>query len=171
MSSAVVPQHGSSEREIVLSVNGQTRRCTAVPATPLAYLLRNDLGLTGTKLACGLEQCGACKVLVDGEAVPSCRLPASDVEGRQITTIEGLASSEGLHPVQQAFVEEQAAQCGFCTSGLIIAAAALIEKNPAPSNEQVRAALAVHVCRCGSHARVLRAIRKAADTMAQGEAL
>jgi nicotinate dehydrogenase subunit A len=153
-------------RQITLKVNGQVRTCTAAPDTPLAYLLRNDLGLTGTKFACGLEQCGACKVLVDGEAVPSCRLPAAEVEGCQITTIEGLADEGELHPVQQAFVDEQAAQCGFCTSGLIVAAAALLEQNPEPTAAQVKEALAVHICRCGSHSRVLRAIRRAADMMA-----
>lgn len=159
---------GSLQRIISLNVNGQVRTCTAAPGTPLAYLLRNDLGLTGTKFACGLEQCGACKVLVDGEAVPSCRLPACEVEGRQITTIEGLACEGELHPVQQAFVVEQAAQCGFCTSGLIVAAAALLERNPDPSAAQIKEALAVHICRCGSHGRVLRAIRRAAHVMATG---
>lgn len=151
------------EQPFTLSVNGESLTVTASSDTPLIYLLRNDLGLTGTKYGCGLEQCGACKVLLDGEAVPSCRLPVSEAVGREIETVEGLAGpDEKLHPVQQAFIDEQAAQCGFCTSGLIVAAAALLKQNPDPSDTDIRQALAVHICRCGTHSRVLRAIRRAA---------
>lgn len=148
-----------------LHVNGRDHAVAAAPDTPLLYVLRNDLKLNGPRFGCGLEQCGACFALIDGEAVPTCRLPASEVAGN-ITTLEGLGTREALHPLQQAFLDEQAAQCGFCTNGMIIAAAALLSETPAPSEDQIRAALERVLCRCGTHARVLRAVRNAANAMA-----
>jgi nicotinate dehydrogenase subunit A len=147
---------------ITLAVNGQTHTLTVEPETPLIYILRNDLGLKSPKFGCGLEQCGACKVIIDGEAVPSCRLPVAQAQGRQIVTLEGLGTLEALHPIQQAFLDEQAAQCGFCTAGMIVAAAALLDQNPQPDETDIRQALAVHLCRCGTYHRVLRAIMRAA---------
>lgn len=147
---------------VTLTVNGQTHRLAVEPETPLIYILRNDLGLKSPKFGCGLEQCGACKVIIDGEAVPSCRLPVALAEGREIVTLEGLGTLEALHPVQQAFLDEQAAQCGFCTAGMIVAAAALLDQNPQPGESDIRQALAVHLCRCGTYHRILRAVRRAA---------
>ena len=154
-------------RDVVkLMVNGEVRRVEGVhPDTPLIYLLRNDLGLVGTRFGCGLEQCGACKVLIDGEAVPSCRLAVSEVGNRDVTTIEGIGKSDNPHPLQTAFIEEQAVQCGFCSSGLIVAAKALLDMTPDPTDEQVRESLRVHVCRCGAHSRILKAIKRAAELM------
>jgi nicotinate dehydrogenase subunit A len=147
---------------ITLTVNGQTHSLSVEPETPLIYILRNDLGLKSPKFGCGLEQCGACKVIIDGEAAPSCRLPVALAQGRQIVTLEGLGTLEALHPVQQAFLDEQAAQCGFCTAGMIVAAAALLDQNPQPDEADIRQALAVHLCRCGTYHRILRAIQRAA---------
>jgi nicotinate dehydrogenase subunit A len=132
------------------------------PETPLLYVLRNDLGLTGTHFGCGLSQCGACTVLIDGRATRSCVTPASAVQARAVTTIEGLGSPERPDPIQAAFIAEQAAQCGYCTSGMIVAARALLQQNPRPTEVQVREALAGNLCRCGSHARVIRAVLRAA---------
>ena len=132
------------------------------PETPLLYVLRNDLGLTGTHFGCGLSQCGACTVLIDGRATRSCVTPASAVQVRAVTTIEGLGSPERPDPIQAAFIAEQAAQCGYCTSGMIVAARALLQLNPRPTEAQVREALAGNLCRCGSHARVIRAVFRAA---------
>ena len=147
---------------ITLTVNGQTHTLAVEPETPLIYILRNDLGLKSPKFGCGLEQCGACKVIIDGEAIPSCRLPVAQAQGRQIVTLEGLGTLEALHPVQQAFLDEQAAQCGFCTAGMIVAAAALLDQNPQPGETDIRQALAVNLCRCGTYHRILRAIQRAA---------
>ena len=132
------------------------------PETPLLYVLRNDLGLTGTHFGCGLSQCGACTVLIDGRAARSCVTPASAVQARAVTTIEGLGSPERPDPIQAAFIAEQAAQCGYCTAGMIVAARALLQQNPRPTEAQVRKALAGNLCRCGSHARVIRAVLRAA---------
>jgi len=132
------------------------------PETPLLYVLRNDLGLTGTHFGCGLSQCGACTVLIDGRATRSCVTPASAVQARAVTTIEGLGSPERPDPIQAAFIAEQAAQCGYCTSGMIVAARALLQQHPRPTEAQVREALAGNLCRCGSHARVIRAVLRAA---------
>ena len=132
------------------------------PETPLLYVLRNDLGLTGTHFGCGLSQCGACTVLIDGRATRSCVMPASAVQARAVTTIEGLGSPERPDPIQAAFIAEQAAQCGYCTSGMIVAARALLQQNAHPTEAQVREALAGNLCRCGSHARVIRAVLRAA---------
>ena len=132
------------------------------PETPLLYVLRNDLRLTGTHFGCGLSQCGACTVLIDGRATRSCVTPASAVKARAVTTIEGLGSPERPDPIQAAFIAEQAAQCGYCTSGMIVAARALLQQTPRPTEAQVREALAGNLCRCGSHARVIRAVLRAA---------
>lgn len=147
-------------REIVLNVNGQIHRVQVDLDTPLIYVLRNDLGLKSAKFGCGLEQCGACKILIDGQAVPSCRITVRSVQGREITTLEGLGTAGDLHPLQQAFVEEGAVQCGFCTPGMIIAAKALLDRNPCPTDGEIRAELASNLCRCGTYDRVLRAIKR-----------
>ena len=153
------------ETEVALLVNGREHRLRIEPGTPLLYVLRNDLGLLGAKFGCGLEQCGSCKVLVDGEALPSCRAPVESFHGRAITTIEGLGTAERLHPLQQAFVDEEAAQCGYCIPGMIVGAAALLDHNPDPTDAEIRTALAIHLCRCGAHARILKAVRRAARSM------
>jgi nicotinate dehydrogenase subunit A len=147
-----------------LRVNGRTQAVDADdPNMPLLYALRDSLQLHGPKFGCGLGQCGACTVIVDGTAVRSCQMPVSRAIGREITTLEGLGSPEQLHRVQAAFVEEQAAQCGYCTNGMIMSAAALLAKTPHPTETQVRTALAGNLCRCGSHVRVLRAVMRAAN--------
>ena len=148
---------------LILHVNGVKREIEVDPDTPLIFVLRNHLGLKGPKLGCGQEQCGACVVLVDGEATNSCVRAASEFKGHKIVTIEGLSKNGNLNPVQQAFVEEGAAQCGYCTSGLVIATTALFKKNPKPSREAVHEALHDHLCRCGSHRRILDAIERLAS--------
>jgi nicotinate dehydrogenase subunit A len=145
-----------------LRVNGQVREVEVDPSTPLLWVLRDTLQLTGAKYGCGLEQCGACAVLCDGRAVLSCVAPAESFVGKEITTIEGLGADGELDVLQRAFVAEQAAQCGYCVPGIVIAAKALLDATPAPSESQIRAALAKHLCRCGTHARMLRAVRRAA---------
>jgi nicotinate dehydrogenase subunit A len=150
---------------IRLVVNGREHSVSAEAETPLLYVLRNDLQLKGTRYGCGQAQCGACMVLLDGKAVPSCDLPVSAAAGKAITTIEGLACDGELHPLQRAFVAEQAAQCGFCLSGILVAAKALLDANPDPTEEQIRAALKGNLCRCGTHQRMLRAVRRAAKEM------
>lgn len=149
--------------EYMLSVNGEARRVNCAPDTPLIHVLRNDLGLTGAKLGCGLEQCGACAVLVDGEARLTCVAAASNFEDLEIVTIEGLAWDGALSRVQQAFVDESAAQCGYCTPGIIVAVTALLDWAPHPTRAQILDALAGHLCRCGSHARILAAIERLAQ--------
>jgi nicotinate dehydrogenase subunit A len=149
-------------RALVLEVNGRQERVAADPATPLLYVLRNELGLTASKFGCGLEQCYACAVIVDDEVVTSCASAVETFVGKRITTLEGLGSSERLDPLQEAFIDEQAAQCGYCTPGIILAAKALLERVPTPTDDEIKAALAQHLCRCGSHPRVIRAVRRAA---------
>ena len=144
-----------------LSVNGEVHEIAGDPETPLIFVLRNRLGLTGAKLGCGLEQCGSCAVLVDGESRLSCATAASRFEGREIVTIEALGADALGARVIAAFVAETAAQCGYCTPGLVVAATALLKADPAPDEGAIQAALAPHLCRCGSHVRVLRAIRRA----------
>jgi nicotinate dehydrogenase subunit A len=149
--------------KLILKVNGTSREVeTDDPDIPLLYVLRGDLGLTGTHFGCGLAQCGACTVLVGGRAVRSCLAPARSVVGQEIVTIEGLGSPERPDPVQAAFIAEQAAQCGYCTAGMVMGARALLARTPRPSEQQVREALAGNLCRCGSHARVIRAVLRAA---------
>ena len=146
-----------------LEVNGASRRVEARPDTPLLYVLRNDLGLTGTRFGCGSGQCGACFVLVDGRPMASCDVSVAFFEGKKVTTIEGLG---GRHPVQKALVAEQAAQCGYCMSGIVMSAVALLSTNRNPTEEQVRSALDKNLCRCGSHNRVVRAVLKVANEAA-----
>jgi len=138
---------------------------SAGPDTPLLYVLRNDLGLVGSRFGCGTGQCGACFVIVEGKAVPSCDTPLWSVSGKSVTTVEGLAKGGELHPVQKALLEEQAAQCGYCISGIAVAAAVFLSQNSSPTEEQVREALDRNLCRCGAHNRVVRAVLRAAKEM------
>lgn len=149
-----------------LTINGAATEIGAAPDTPLLYVLRNDLGLKGTRFGCGSGQCGACFVLIDGHATPACDTPLWSVAGKAVTTVEGLGSASEPHPLQQAFLDEQAAQCGYCMSGILCSAAALLTKNPRPTEADVRAALDRNLCRCGSHNRVVRAVLRAATQMA-----
>jgi nicotinate dehydrogenase subunit A len=144
---------------VKLEVNGASRSVEAHPGTPLLYALRNELGLAGSRFGCGSGQCGACFVLVDGKPIASCDLPLWSVEGKKIMTIEGLG---GRHPVQKALVAEQAAQCGYCMSGIVMSAVSLLQRNPHPSDREIREALDKNLCRCGSHNRVVRAVLRAA---------
>jgi nicotinate dehydrogenase subunit A len=151
-------------------VNGQAHTVTAEPDTPLLYILRNDLKLNGPHFGCGDEQCGACMVLVGAKAVRSCYLPLAEVGQAAVTTLEGLSVDGELHPVQQAFLEQQSAQCGYCSNGMIMSAAALLWRVPHPSEAQVREALDGNLCRCGTHPRILRAVQRAAALLTEGEA-
>lgn len=151
------------KESIRLYVNNREHTLSLEPDTPLLYVLRNDLKLNGPKFGCGLEQCGACKVLLDDEAYPTCRLPVAEAQGKKITTLEGLATQSGeLHPVQQAFIQEQAAQCGYCTSGLIMASISLLNKNSNPDRDTIKQELQRNICRCGVHDRVIKAVEHAA---------
>jgi nicotinate dehydrogenase subunit A len=147
-----------------LQVNGTPRTFEAEPDTPLLYVLRDTLALNGPKFGCGLAQCGACTVHLDGEAVRSCVLPISDAKGK-VTTLEGLGSTKNPHPLQKAFIDEQAVQCGYCVNGMIMTSAALLAKNKNPSEAEIRQALAENLCRCGTHQRIVVAVRRAAATM------
>jgi aerobic-type carbon monoxide dehydrogenase small subunit (CoxS/CutS family) len=147
---------------IHVSVNGRRRAVTTDPDRPLLDVLREDLGLTGAKYGCGEGRCGACSVLLGGRRAYSCRTPASAAEGKAVVTVEGLAGDHGLHPVQQAFLHEGAFQCGYCTPGMIVAAAALLGANPHPTDAEILAALDRNVCRCGSYPKILKAVRRAA---------
>lgn len=147
---------------VTLDVNGQRVVVSAMADTPLLLILRNDLQLNGPKYGCGLGECGACTVIIDGVAARSCVFPLSGAEGRTITTLEGLGNRERLHPVQQAFVDEQAAQCGYCMNGMIMTAKALLDRNPDPSEEQVLNELSANLCRCGTHIEIVRAVMRAA---------
>ena len=151
---------------ITLTVNGKRHAVSAEPETALLYVLRNDLKLKGARFGCGLGQCGACTVLVDGKPVQSCDFPLSAAAGKSITTIEGLAPDGELHPLQAAFIAEQAAQCGYCITGIIMAAKALLDANPRPADAEIRSALKGNLCRCGTHHRILRAIHRAAREVA-----
>jgi nicotinate dehydrogenase subunit A len=147
---------------IRLTVNGQEHEVDAEPDTPLLYVLRDDLRLNGAKFGCGLGQCGACTVIVDGQAVFSCLTPIALLPGRQVTTIEGLGTPESPGAVQRAFIEEQAAQCGYCIAGLVMRAHALLARVPDPSEQEIREELSHNLCRCGTHMRILAAVRRAA---------
>jgi nicotinate dehydrogenase subunit A len=151
---------------ITITVNGKAQTVPAEPETPLLYVLRNDLMLNGAKFGCGLAQCGACTVIVDGAAVRSCVTPVGDVAGRKVTTLEGLGTAEHPHPLQKAFIEMQAAQCGYCINGMVMTAKAFLDATPHASEQQIRQALARNLCRCGTHVRILKAISKAAKEMA-----
>ncbi len=154
---------------VEITVNGTRHTVEAEPGTPLLYVLRNELALTGAKFGCGLGQCGACTVHLDGAAVRSCSIPVERAAGRQVITIEGLGGQSGhTHPLQDAFVEEQAAQCGYCTTGMVMSAAALLKTSPQPSDSQIRQALHGNLCRCGTHLRIIRAIKRVAKAMGEG---
>ncbi len=152
---------------ITLKVNGRTHNLDLDPATPLLYALSDDLELRGPKFGCGLGQCGACTVIVKGQAIRSCITPVRSVTGAEITTLEGIGSTDKPHPLQRAFIEEQAAQCGFCVSGVIMTAKAFLDKNPKATEEQIEQALSGVLCRCFTNVRMLRAIHRAAQEMAR----
>jgi nicotinate dehydrogenase subunit A len=152
---------------ITLKVNGRSHTVDADPATPLLYVLSDDLELKGPKFGCGLGQCGACTVIVKGQAIRSCVTTVKAMEGAEITTLDGIGTIEKPHPIQKAFSAEQAAQCGFCLSGVILTAKALLDKNPKPSEEQIQQAMSGVLCRCFTHTRMLRAIRRAGEEMAR----
>ena len=149
---------------ITLLVNGASRSVNVEPDTPLLYVLRNDFELNGPKFGCGMAQCGACTVLVDGKPVRSCVTPVSAIKG-SVSTIEGLGTPDKLHPLQKAFIEGQACQCGYCGNGMVMSAKALLEKNPRPTERDIKQALNGHLCRCASHNRIVRAVQKAAKEM------
>jgi nicotinate dehydrogenase subunit A len=148
---------------IELTVNGQPVALDLDPTTPLLDVLRNHLALRGSRYGCGLEQCGACMVLIDGQPEYACARETGSLGGRSITTIEGLGTPENLHPIQRAFLEEQAGQCGYCLSGIIISAKALLDANPRPTRAEIVAALEKHLCRCGAHTRIIAAVQRAAQ--------
>ena len=161
---------GKMTAQVHLTVNGQAHTLTVPRDAPLLNILRNDLQLNGPKYGCGLGECGACSVLVDGIEARACVIPVGGVEGRHITTLEGLGALAGtlakLHPVQQAFIDCQAAQCGYCLNGMILATVALLKRHPKPTDEQARSALAHNLCRCGAHLEILQAVQRAAESMA-----
>ena len=154
--------------DITLRVNGAAKTVNTEPDTPLLYVLRNDLELNGAKYGCGQAQCGACTVMIDGNAVRSCVTPCASATGKNITTLEGLGTLDRLHPLQKAFLDEQAAQCGYCTSGMIMSAKALLDATPKPSDAQIKQALAGNLCRCGAHNRIVRAVQRAAGIAVKG---
>ncbi len=154
-------------RHLRLTVNNAVYVVAAEPSASLLQVLRNDIGLNGPKYGCGLGQCGACLVLVDGKAARSCVLPPAAVVGKQVTTLEGLGSGDKLHPVQQAFIEEQGAQCGYCLNGMIIRTVALLKAIPTPSEDEIREALRHNLCRCGAHEEILASVRKAVMLLAE----
>jgi nicotinate dehydrogenase subunit A len=154
---------------MMLKVNGRDHQVDAEPDTPLLYVLRDDLKLNAAKFGCGLGQCGACTVIVDGKAVLSCVTPLVLLEGKQVTTLEGLGTIADPAPIQRAFMDEQAAQCGYCIAGMMMRAQALLMRNASPSDDDIRGELEPHLCRCGTHMRILRAIRRAAGLMNRAE--
>jgi len=154
---------------MTLKVNGRDHQVDAEPDTPLLYVLRDDLALNAAKFGCGLGQCGACTVIVDGKAVLSCVTPMVLLEGKQVTTLEGLGTTADPAPIQRAFMDEQAAQCGYCIAGMMMRAQALLMRNSSPSDDEIRSELEPHLCRCGTHMRILRAIRRAAGLMNRAE--
>jgi nicotinate dehydrogenase subunit A len=151
--------------KISLRVNGKTQVVDAEPEMPLLYALRNDLQLNGPKFGCGLAQCGACTVIMDGNAIRSCVLPMSEANNKAVTTLEGLGNTKKMHKIQQAFVDEQAVQCGYCINGMIMSSKALLDKNPKPTDAQIKEALAGNLCRCGTHIRILRAVKRASGQL------
>ena len=150
-----------------INVNGENQEVEAVPNTPLLWVLRDNLNLTGTKYGCGMAQCGACTVHLDGTAVRSCSTPVSSIGNKKVTTIEGLSTGETLHPVQQAWMEENVPQCGYCQTGQIMSAVALLDKNPTPSDQDIEMAMSGNICRCGTYERIRKAIKKASNTSAK----
>jgi nicotinate dehydrogenase subunit A len=160
-------RRGGTAMKISLNVNGKPVAITADdPQMPLLYALRDDLGLHGPRFGCGLGQCGACTVLIDGKAIRSCQMPVADVGGKKIVTLEGLSGPGHLHPLQRAFIDEQAVQCGYCINGMIMQAAALLQTNKKPTEQDIKAALTENLCRCGTHLRIVRAIKRASDAAA-----
>ena len=147
--------------KVSLKVNGKTQVVDTDPETPLLYVLRDDLKLNGPKFGCGLAQCGSCPVIMDGNAIRSCVTPVKAASNHPVTTLEGLGSTKKLHPIQKAFIDEQALQCGYCINGMIMTAKALLDKNPKPTDSQIKEALAGNLCRCGTHTRILRAVKRA----------
>jgi nicotinate dehydrogenase subunit A len=147
--------------QISLKVNGKAQLIDAEADMPLLYALRNDLQLNGPKFGCGLAQCGACTVIMDGNAIRSCVTPLSTAQNKSVTTLEGLGSTKKMHKIQQAFVDEQAVQCGYCINGMIMTTKSLLDKNPKPTDRQIKEALAANLCRCGTHVRILRAVKRA----------
>ena len=152
--------------KISLRVNGKTQTVDVEPEMPLLYALRNDLQLNGPKIGCGLAQCGSCTVIMDGNAIRSCVTPVSAAQNKPVTTIEGLGNTKKMHKVQQAFVDEQAVQCGYCINGMIMTARALLDKNPKPTDAQIKESLAGNLCRCGTHIRIMRAVKRASGQLA-----
>jgi len=151
--------------KISLRVNGKTQVVDAESEMPLLYALRNDLQLNGPKFGCGLAQCGACTVIMDGNAIRSCVTPMSEAQNKAVTTLEGLGNTKKMHKIQQAFVDEQAVQCGYCINGMIMSSKALLDKNPKPTDSQIKEALAGNLCRCGTHIRILRAVKRASGQL------
>jgi nicotinate dehydrogenase subunit A len=152
--------------QISLQVNDKTQVLDVDPETPLLYVLRNDLQLNGPKFGCGLAQCGACTVIINGNAIRSCVTPVSAAQNHSVTTLEGLGSTKKMHKIQQAFVDEQAVQCGYCINGMIMTTKTLLDKNPKPTDAQIKDALAGNLCRCGTHIRILRAVKRASGQLA-----
>ena len=152
---------------ITLVVNGTTHQLDIDPATPLLYALRGELGLNGAKFGCGLGQCGACTVIVEGEPVFACLVPVAALENRRVITVEALGTEDKPSPLQRAFIDEQAAQCGYCSAGMIMRAQALLDRNPAPTDSEIRNSMEPNLCRCGTHMRILRAIRRASEPARQ----
>jgi len=146
---------------ISLAVNGKKQVVDVDPDTPLLYILRNDLQLNGPKFGCGLGQCGSCTVIMDGNAIRSCQVQVISAQNRSVTTVEGLGTTKKMHRLQQAFVDEQAVQCGYCIAGMIMTSKALLDKNPKPTDSEIKEALAGNLCRCGTHTRILRAVKRA----------
>lgn len=151
---------------ISLKVNGKTQVLDVDPETPLLYVLRNDLQLNGPKFGCGLAQCGACTVIMNGNAIRSCVTPVGTAQNHPVITLEGLGSTKKMHKIQQAFVDEQAVQCGYCINGMIMTTKTLLDKNPKPTDAQIKEALAGNLCRCGTHIRILRAVKRASGQLA-----
>jgi nicotinate dehydrogenase subunit A len=151
--------------KITLRVNGKNQTIDAEPDMPLLYALRNDCQLNGPKFGCGMAQCGACTVVMDGNAIRSCVTPLSTVQNKSVITLEGLGSTKKMHKIQQAFVDEQAVQCGYCINGMIMTTKALLDKNPKPTDSQIKEALAGNLCRCGTHIRILRAVKRASGQL------
>jgi len=151
--------------KITLRVNGKTHTVDADADMPLLYALRNDLQLNGPKFGCGLAQCGSCTVIMDGNAIRSCVTPVSAAQNKAVTTLEGLGNTKKMHKIQQAFVDEQAVQCGYCINGMIMSTKALLDKNPKPTDAQIKEALAGNLCRCGTHIRIMRAVKRASGQL------
>ena len=152
--------------KLSLRVNGKTQTVDVDPEMPLLYALRNDLQLNGPKFGCGLGQCGSCTVIMDGKAIRSCVTPMSEAQNKAVTTLEGLGNTKKMHKIQQAFVDEQAVQCGYCINGMIMSTKALLDKNPKPTDSQIKEALSGNLCRCGTHIRILRAVKRASGQLA-----